>query len=190
MSPRHSLHSGSIAGTHQLRKSWGTDGLRPVEGGHGNGVCKLSSMGVCPRSGPRPVSLPTAGIYGAGWDPRSPCVRVPVAAGHQGCMRSWSDPSPGCIPVPGPWAGSLQEGAAGGMFLAGLVVGGNGRRGGLVLGVAGPGGARECSVSSISGRVLAAVSRGPASPMGLAPRRQGEGGMLTSKHNMFHKRVC
>lgn len=75
------------------------------------------------------------------------------------------------------------------MLLAGLVVDGNSRRCGLVFGVAGPRGARECSVSSIGGRFLAAVNPGAALPTNLAPGTQGEGGMLTSKH-MFHKHVC
>lgn len=59
-----------------------------------------------------------------------------------------------------------------------------------MFGVAGPRGARECSVSSISGRFLAAVNPGAALPTSLALGTQGEGGMLTSKHNMFHKHVC
>lgn len=87
--------------------------------------------------------------------------------------------TPGLIEIvvrPFPWLHpgsrtvSLQEGAAGGTFLAGLVVGGNGGRGVLMLGVAGPGGAGECSISS-SSQFLAAMSRGPASPMGLARGR-------------------
>lgn len=77
------------------------DRLRP-EGGCRSTVCKLSSMGVCPWSDPRPVSSPVMCIYGAGWDPWSLCAHALVAAGHQGCMRSWSDPLPGCIPTPGP----------------------------------------------------------------------------------------
>lgn len=44
----------------------------------------------------------------------------------------------------------------------------------------------ECSVSWI----LAALSPGPSMPTGLAPGRQGEGGMLTSEYNMFPRHVC
>lgn len=135
------------AGTLQLRRTGQVrdgDGLRPAEGGRG--VCKLSSSGLCPWCGLTPVPSPMTGVYRAGQDPWSPCVHVPLAAGHQGSMRSWSDPSPSCIQELGTsrkktGAGDLQEKGTGGMLLAGLVVGGDSRRGGLVLGVAGPGGA-------------------------------------------------
>ena len=56
-----------------------------------------------------------------------------------------------------------------------------------MLGVAGDG---DVPGHSVSSRILAAVSPSPALPTGLAPGRQGEGDRLTSKHNMFHKRVC
>ena len=45
--------------------------LRPIEGGCGSGVCRLSSMGVCRRGGLRPVPSPVTGFYGAGRDPWS-----------------------------------------------------------------------------------------------------------------------
>lgn len=64
---------------------------------------------------------------------------------------------------------SRKEPAPGGMLLVGLVVGGNDRQGGLMLGVAGHGGVHGHSVSSW---FLAAVSPSPASPTGSAPGRQ------------------
>lgn len=48
---------------------------------------------------------------------------------------------------------------------------------------------RRCSECSVSW-ILAAVSPGPSLATVLAPRRQGEGGMLTSEYNMFPKHVC
>lgn len=60
---------------------------------------------------------------------------------------------------------NLREGAADGMLLAGLVVGGNGRQGGLVLRVASHGGVHG------HGRFSAAASPSPGLPMGSAPGR-------------------
>lgn len=132
--------------------------------------CRSSAPWVSAWGWPETSVLPCEGIYVAGWDPWSPCVHALAAAGHQGCTRLWSDPSLPASPLEDSELGtSRKEPAAGGMLLVGLVVGGNGRQGGLVLGVAGHGGVHGHSVSSW---VSAAVSPSPASPIGSAPGRQ------------------